>query len=446
MNVRATALLLLCLAGIASGADPTASPSPAPAASPSQAAAGPVVLDSIAAMDLRATTLASFVAGNPNNGFHWLSTAHDSAENTRPGLTLFQIPTSDVVVRFAAGNVGEIVVSFYNRGDSGQLSKDDFDGLIAKCAHALTDFTKVQPSARGKDPANAVKIDGVVWQTDKARFLLESSFSKTPQTGFRAEFVRLTITAPEKPKTLIEESLATMLPGQKFSGATHVKTLPNGDVLIQGIPMVDQGEKGYCVVATAERVLRYYGDKVDENELAAIANSSAKEGTSPPAMLNALKRISDRLHVKTRILEKFDGERFTAMFDEYNRFAAHGNRAKQLDLHVDELIQIFEQMDPDVLLDARTKNPSEMNRFFRTAQTRINDGVPPLWSVMIGLYPHGKTADEYGGHTRLIIGYNPKTNEVLYSDPWGYGHELSRMPLATAWSMTIGLNSIEPLD
>ena len=45
------------------------------------------------------------------------------------------------------------------------------------------------------------------------------------------------------------------------------------------------------------------------------------------------------------------------MFDEYNRFAAHGNRAKQRDLHVDELIQIFEQMDPDVLLDARTKTP-----------------------------------------------------------------------------------------
>ena len=30
------------------------------------------------------------------------------------------------------------------------------------------------------------------------------------------------------------------------------------------------------VRAAAERVLRYNGDKVDENELAAIANSSAK--------------------------------------------------------------------------------------------------------------------------------------------------------------------------
>jgi hypothetical protein len=39
--------------------------------------------------------------------------------------------------------------------------------------------------------------------------------------------------------------------------------------------MVDQGEKGYCVVASVERVLRYYGGTVDQHELAQIANSDA---------------------------------------------------------------------------------------------------------------------------------------------------------------------------
>jgi hypothetical protein len=163
-------------------------------------------------------------------------------------------------------------------------------------------------------------------------------------------------------------------------------------------------------------------------------------------MLNALKRISDRLHVKTRVLEMFDEERFSAIFEEYDRYAKRGNRAPELNLKVNELTKIFEQMDPDVLLEARTKNPSEMDRFFRTVQTHINQGIPPLWSVMIGLFPHGKTDDAYGGHTRLIIGYNVKTNEILYSDSWGYGHELSRMPLPTAWTITMGLNSIDPLE
>jgi hypothetical protein len=49
----------------------------------------------------------------------------------------------------------------------------------------------------------------------------------------------------------------------------HVKRDPvSGDVWLGDVPMVDQGQKGYCVVASAERVMRYYGSKVDENELA----------------------------------------------------------------------------------------------------------------------------------------------------------------------------------
>jgi hypothetical protein len=45
---------------------------------------------------------------------------------------------------------------------------------------------------------------------------------------------------------------------------------------------------------------------------------------------------------------------------------------------------------------------------------------------------------------RLIIGYNDKTGEILYSDSWGAGHELKRMPLAQAVSMTTGLTTLEP--
>jgi len=46
---------------------------------------------------------------------------------------------------------------------------------------------------------------------------------------------------------------------------------------------------------------------------------------------------------------------------------------------------------------------------------------------------------------RLIIGYNAKTNEILYSGSWGMGHELKRMPLADAWAITTGLCTVEPL-
>ena len=45
---------------------------------------------------------------------------------------------------------------------------------------------------------------------------------------------------------------------------------------------------------------------------------------------------------------------------------------------------------------------------------------------------------------RLIIGYNDKTKEVLYTDSWGAGHELKRMPEDWAWTITTSSMFIKP--
>jgi hypothetical protein len=45
---------------------------------------------------------------------------------------------------------------------------------------------------------------------------------------------------------------------------------------------------------------------------------------------------------------------------------------------------------------------------------------------------------------RLIIGYNPQTREILYSDSWGLGHEEKRMSLEDAYVITTGLIVVEP--
>ncbi|NJK44508.1 MAG: ABC transporter permease [Pleurocapsa sp. SU_196_0] len=45
------------------------------------------------------------------------------------------------------------------------------------------------------------------------------------------------------------------------------------------------------------------------------------------------------------------------------------------------------------------------------------------WGLMLN------NAQEGGGHMRLIIGYNTKTGQLLFSDSWGAGHELKRIKL-----------------
>jgi len=87
--------------------------------------------------------------------------------------------------------------------------------------------------------------EGLIWTTDKSRYLLEYSKTKalpTRNTPFRAEFVRLEISAPEKKVSLLAS--ATNTQRAKFSGLTHIKRdAASGDVWLGDVPMVDQAKK-----------------------------------------------------------------------------------------------------------------------------------------------------------------------------------------------------------
>ena len=390
-----------------------------------------------------------FMTAASRLGYEWTSSARDSARVARADLTFLGQPAVESVARFEGETLKEITVTLYARGDSGDWSEAKFDALVRTTAEAISKATAVKFTARGKDPTSAVKADGLLWQTEKSRYLLEYSKTKEVKTRgipFRAEFVRLEISAPEKKAGL----LASATTGQraKFSGPTHVKKdAATGDVWIADMPMVDQGQKGYCVVATAERVMRYYGNPVDANELAQVANTATDGGTSSDAMFAALKKLSARLKVRVREVQQGDSIRdILKLIADYNRAAKKAGVAEIPDQgNSIDMGEVYRAMKGDVLKEVRTKNKSDLSRFQRQVQAHIDQGVPLLWTVMLGMSKESGIPQSAGGHMRLIIGYNTAKEEILYSDSWGAGHELKRMPAADAWTMTTGSLTIEPL-
>lgn len=50
-----------------------------------------------------------------------------------------------------------------------------------------------------------------------------------------------------------------------------------GDVFLSGIPMIDQGGKAYCAVASAARVLQGYGIEITMDDMAELAGSSEED-------------------------------------------------------------------------------------------------------------------------------------------------------------------------
>jgi len=381
--------------------------------------------------------------------FRWTSDQQrDSARAARPGMTLLGLPLTEIIVRFEQNKLTRITANIYARGDAGSLDEPKFTALVASARDTLSKSTGVKAAERGKDPTSAVKAEGVAWQTAKSLYLLEYSFTKEVKSRnipFRAEFVRLDISPPQKNVGLLA-SVANATHA-KFVGATHIKRdTANGDVWLGDVPMVDQGQKGYCVVASTERVMRYYGSDVDANELAQVANSSASGGTSLGSMRDAMKKLTARLKIRTRELEKTDMKDIMDLVKDYNR-AAKRNGANPLPdpREVMDLGEIYGAMNGEVLKEVRTHNKASLNRFQRDVQTHIDQGVPLLWSVELGLIEEPAIPQAHGGHMRLIIGYNTKTQEILYSDSWGAGHELKRMKADDAWTVTTALMSIEPI-
>jgi hypothetical protein len=385
-------------------------------------------------------------------GFEWISADQNAARSALPGLAFQKRSLNEVILSFRNGKLAEARLFYFSRGDSGAMREDQFQEMLAGITADLSALTGRQPFERGRDAGNAVKAEGRSWETEHTLYLLEWSVTKEARLKaipFRAEFVRLAIrpnvsaplpfgAVPRRSRDFVRE----------FAGRDHVDRLAGGDVKLRDVPMVDQGEKGYCVVASVERVLRYYGATIDQHELAQIADSDAAGGTDMDAMLVSLKRLTARLGVKVRALYEWNIRDFLKMLEDYNRATKRGKLAPEIEFH-GQLIDadaVFARMKPEIFKEVRMRNSSDFGKFKRAVQRSIDEGVPLLWSVRLGVVTEKEIPQASGGHMRIIVGYNTATNEILYSDSWGAGHEEKRMSIDDAWTVTTGLGSLQPVS
>jgi hypothetical protein len=388
----------------------------------------------------------------------WLSDRKDQARLFgNYGLWAGAIPVKEAVVEFQTGKLFRVNLSIFNRGDSGSgfANRVEFEKQLEAWKAAITVNVGAQPVELGKQNASAVKATGFSWSKAPSIYLLEYSYQKDAKaTGvqFRPEFVRLRV-AP-LPKQLGLGSLAGTTPSasqrvKKGELPANVTRDPGGDVFIKNVPMVDQGPKGYCAVATAERVFRYYGMPVDQHEMAQVANTGSGGGTNPDAMLKALTALQGRLHVRVRAISQWDYAEFTRMIQDYNREAKR-NKKKEINItgmRTIDIGEIYGSMDPVSLKDSKTvRKKGDFEKFKRVVFEKIDQGIPVMWSVELGLYPEAEIPQAHGGHMRLIIGYNNKTNELIYSDSWGARHAMKRMPSDNAFAMTTGLYYMAPFE
>ena len=167
----------------------------------------------------------------------------------------------------------------------------------------------------------------------------------------------------------------------------------NGDMIIENIPMVDQGPKGFCVPATYARALLYAGVPADLYLLALLGGTGVGGGTLIVDIENSARALA------TSYGRSITGVPPSLDFPKLESFFAKGIPLTWA-MYVDEGIN----QDLSLRLKERASADSD------------------AWNKI--LEPKRKAArslrkNQKNGHVCLLIGCNRKTGELATSDSWG---------------------------
>lgn len=345
--------------------------------------------------------------------FEWVSSAKDRARfsrhmysNVETKLTMFggSINVEEAILEFVNGKAARATVSFYNRGDSGDIEVAEFDKLFKTIGQNLGQVMKVAPKRQIMSANAALPVTSWMWSSPSGIALLEYNEYNTPGKVTKPEFLRLKLAAPNQ----ADWSMGKLAVGvQRMELLQRVKKTPEGDVYISGVPMVDQGQKGYCVAASCQRLFEYMRIPCDQHEMANLVSADADTGANIFTMQKSLAKIDGAFKVTFKPL-----------------------------------------VNPELYYTNNRKRRVSEKEFMSIVKEYTDKGVPLLWGLSLGQKPEEPPlpmgGQVSGGHMRLIIGYNTAKNQLIFTDSWGAGHELKRMAMLDAYDVTMGVYSMAP--
>jgi len=393
------------------------------------------------------------VMTNLPDTFQWMDAAKTrmryNARESKTPLTLFGSRVVEAIFDIADGKISTLNVSVYNRGDAGDIEKKAFDAALDKVQEKLVAFVgkDIQPQSQNMS-AGGSRLRSQAWRTETGDVVLCWSSSRT-----QSEFITVDFYPPGKAPKSLREGYKTSVGSDDL--VERLKNDDDGSRYVM-VPMVDQGAKGYCVAATVERILRYYGSNIDQHVIAKLAESDSTRGTSLNKIVDALEGNQAKLGIRFKQLYRYDDlesiNDFKKLCNNYNSLARR-TKEKKLELSdytfvVDKMKyldygSLMKALNFDIFRQLREKDRRGSRAFFDEVHDSIDDGIPLCWSTFI--FPAvDKSSSDFGMHMRIITGYNTKTGDIIYTDSWGAGHEKKVMKAEDAWGITVNLISLQP--
>ena len=369
-------------------------------------------------------------------------------------MTLFGDNVQELLAEIASdGKVAKYTISIYNRGDAGQMEISDFRQKLRSLIQKVGKLSGVQIPAQQTAFLAGARVYARIWKT--GRFDLILRWSTTDNRT--AEYIALDVYRPGTSPRNIRDSLKSTTTTEELT--SKIVNEPDGSRYLF-VPMVDQGQKGYCVAATAERMLRYYGSSVDQHVIAQLAKSDAKRGTSMQAALEALDDAKARLGVRVKPLITCEMATKELRWNTFNRLTKdYNSRARKSDarqLRLNDYVTVkgktkylnmealLSAMDPKIYTEMRCEDKGNYRDFLKEIRRNIDAGIPLCWVTLTLPHQADNKTDKIQPHMRIINGYNTRTGDVIYTDSWGIGHEKKVMSPQDAWGITQMLCAMTP--
>lgn len=356
-----------------------------------------------------------------NPHFEWLTNKKDRAifkrspaDNVEVNLTILEesIPIEELVIDFENGEFAGVTISLFNTGDSEQISSEEFAQRFKSTGEFICTQLDAKPLFRQGQVKKGVMTHGYVWSSPRGKaVLLCNPDIEDPLKPAKMQFMRMRLARKTAggiyEAALQDRSQATV----RKSRLSQNVSKNDGHVFIKGIPMVDQGNKGYCVVASIQRLFEYYGIACDMHQLAQLAKSDPDKGT-------------DVLYINQQ-LGSID-----YLFKTRYKCLAVSHQGKLVQLKDDRFV------GRDI--------PSRS--YYKFITQHIDDGIPLLWAMELGIKPEDPAINQQasGGHMRIIIGYNRKDKKIIFTDSWGAGHEYKTMDAEDSMEVTRALFVLLP--
>jgi hypothetical protein len=287
--------------------------------------------------------------------------------------------------------------------DKRQEFERHFEDLVERLGERLEEGCgRGTPGVMGATPLLRTEFVDYVWEDFVLRLIARPEHSVSLHLFKR----------DAAPASYVESEFAAMDRREraaKFAGAV---VRSQGELSVQGIPMVIQGETPYCAIYSLAMTSRYLGLRASPVDLAGSAGFENTGSAGGSDLVGLYRAVGDELGMRTSIVPSFDREKVLKSLEDglpvivWRRVSMEREK-----VHLQ--FAASRRKDPSLAPPALT--PEELAKL----PEREGRGLP--------------------SHASVVTGYSPGTNSVIYAEPWGEDTRDRRMRVeemeATAYAV-----------